>query len=205
MSPAAAGSRAESYQQGSEVLFVTCRPFFGRSGPGVGAAGGHWRGTHHHRGTREGLPSNARVRYSATTPRRLGRQPNDIVASGRPRRRPLPIAVALLPRQPIHALPGTPVLSPSVLRWTENHSLGAVAVPSGCSMGAVAVHEIGSRSTSAPVRPLLPQFIGAVAVRLYNHSLCTVTKGGREAVRNGGDNAAKAGAEGFQTSKRGRK
>ena len=29
----------------------------------------------------------------------------------------------------------------SVVRWTENHSLGAVAVPSGCSIGAVAVRE----------------------------------------------------------------
>jgi len=93
----------------------------------------------------------------------------------------------------------------SVLRWTENHSPGAVAVPSGCSIGAVAVHETAHRSTSAPVRPLSPQFIGAVAVRLYNHSLCTVAKGGREAVRTGRDDTAKARADGSQTSKRGRK
>jgi hypothetical protein len=73
----------------------------------------------------------------------------------------------------------------SVLRWTENHSLGAVAVPSGCFIGAVAGHEIGHRSISAPVRPLSPQFIGAVAVRLYNHSLCTRERGGRDAIRNG--------------------
>jgi len=96
-------------------------------------------------------------------------------------------------------------VAPSVLRWTENHSLGAVAVPSGCSIGAVAVHEIGHRSTSAPVRPVLPQFIGAVAVRLYNHSLCTAERGGRDTIRNRRDNTAKAGADGFPTSNRGRK
>ncbi len=75
---------------------------------------------------------------------------------------------------------GGPNVAPSVLRWTENHSPVAAAVPSGCSIGAVAVHEIGHRSTSAPVRPLLPQFIGAVAVRLYNHSLCTAQQDGRQ-------------------------
>jgi hypothetical protein len=70
----------------------------------------------------------------------------------------------------------------SVLRWTENHCLGAVAVPSWCSIGAVAVHETALRSISAPVRPISPQFIGAVAVRLYNHSLCTAKRAGRDAV-----------------------
>ena len=96
-------------------------------------------------------------------------------------------------------------VAPSVLRWTENHSPGAVAVPSGCSIGAVAVHEIGSRSTSEPVRPVSPQFIGAVAVRLYNHSLCTARLAGRDAIRSGGDDNANAGSNGFQTPKRGQK
>jgi len=31
-------------------------------------------------------------------------------------------------------------LPPSVLRWTEKHSLGAVAVPSGCLIGAAVRH-----------------------------------------------------------------
>jgi hypothetical protein len=93
----------------------------------------------------------------------------------------------------------------SVLRWNEKRSPGSVAVPSGCSIGSVAVHETIHRSISAPVRPISPQFIGAVAVRLYNHSLCTAERGGRDAIRNRRDNTAKAGAEGFPTSNRGRK
>jgi len=71
-------------------------------------------------------------------------------------------------------------VAPSVLRWTEKQSLGAVAVPSGCSIGAAAVRSRRHRSIAAPVRPLSPQFIGAVAVRLYNHSLCTPWKAGAE-------------------------
>jgi len=144
----------------------------------------------------EGLPSNARVRYSAETHRGLGRNPSMSPTLVDLRRRSLPNRVGLLPRRITEALRVLPILQPSVLRWTENHSPGAVAVPSGCSIGAVAVHEIGRRSTSAPVRPLSPQFIGAVAVRLYNHSLCTVTKDGREAVRSGRASTADAGAEG---------
>src|SRR5258707_1346694 len=89
------------------------------------------------------------------------------------RRRPLPNAFDLLMRWTTEAAGVPQFLSPSVLRWTEKRSPGAVAVPSGCSIGAVAVHENGHRSTSAPVRLLSPQFVGAVAVRLYNHSLCT--------------------------------
>src|SRR6266436_2061680 len=50
---------------------------------------------------------------------------------------------------------------------------GAAAVPSGCSIGAVAVRRRRHRSTSAPVRAVSVPFIGAVAVRLYYHSLCT--------------------------------
>jgi hypothetical protein len=64
-------------------------------------------------------------------------------------------------------------VAPSVLYRSEKQSLGAVAVPSGCSIGAVAVRSRRHRSISAPVRAISPQFIGAVAVRLYNHSLCT--------------------------------
>jgi hypothetical protein len=106
------------------------------------------------------------------------------------RRRPLCNAVDLLPRRMNEAarLPQFPPRS--VLRWTEKRSPGAVAVPSGCSIGAVAVHEIAHRSTSAPVSPISPQFIGAVAVRLYNHSLCTSELGEREAIREGGLMAA---------------
>ena len=89
------------------------------------------------------------------------------------RRRPLPNRVGVLTRRMTEAAARAKFLSPSVLRWNEKRSPGAVAVPSGCSIGAVAVHETAHRSTSAPVRPLSPQFIGAVAVRLYNHSLCT--------------------------------
>jgi hypothetical protein len=121
------------------------------------------------------------------------------------RRRPLPNAFDLLIRWTTEAA-GVPQLpSPSVLRWNEKRSPGSVAVPSGYSIGAVAVHETALRSISAPVRPISPHFIGAVAVRLYNHSLCTRERGGRDAIRNGGDNSAKAGADGSQTSKRGRK
>ena len=121
------------------------------------------------------------------------------------RRRPLPNAFDLLMRWTTEVAGVPQSLSPSVLRWNEKRSPGSVAVPSGCFIGAVAVHETAHRSASAPVRPLSPQFIGAVAVRLYNHSLCTVTEGGRETVRTGRDNTAKAGADGSQTSKRGRK
>ena len=121
------------------------------------------------------------------------------------RRRPLPNAFDLLMRWTTEAARVPQFLSPSVLRWNEKRSPGSVAVPSGYSIGSVAVHETAHRSTSAPVRPVSPQFIGAVAVRLYNHSLCTAERGGREAIRNGGDNSAKAGADGSQTSKRGRK
>jgi hypothetical protein len=122
-----------------------------------------------------------------------------------PRRRPFPNAVDLLPRRLTKALRRCPVLSSSVLRWNEKRSPGSVAVPSGYSIGSVAILKTALRSASAPVRPISPQFIGAVAVRLYNHSLCTRERGGRDAIRNGGDNSAKARADGSQTSKRGRK
>ena len=171
---------------------------------GVGAASGHWRSTHH-RGTTEGLPSNARVGYSAKSALGLPEEPmnsSPLLGHCNASRRTRSIFGSV--EFPCGRYGGRNV-APSVLRWTENHSLGAVAVPSGCSIGAVAVLETTHRSISAPVRPVSPQFIGSVAVRLYNHSLCTGERGGRDATRNGADNSAKAGADGSQTSKRGRK
>jgi hypothetical protein len=109
------------------------------------------------------------------------------------RRRSLPNRVGVLPRRMTEAARVPQFLSPSVPRWNEKRSPGSVAVPSGYSIGSVAILKTALRSTSAPVRPISPQFIGAVAVRLYNHSLCTVAKGGREAVGIGRDNTAKAG------------
>jgi hypothetical protein len=93
----------------------------------------------------------------------------------------------------------------SVLGWNEKRSPGSVAVPSGCFIGSVAVHKNALRSASAPVKPISPQFIGSVAVRLYNHSLCTVSEDGREAGRSGGDDNAGAAADGSQRFERGRK
>ena len=152
------------------------------SGAGVGEAGSHRRGTHG-QGTTEGLSSNARVGYSAKSAVGLPEEPMNSS----------PLLGHHSASRRIHSIFGSVEfrcggyggrnVAPSVLRWTENHSLGAVADPSGCSIGAVAVHEIAHRSTSAPVRPISPQFIGAVAVRLYNHSLCTAERAGRDADR----------------------
>jgi hypothetical protein len=100
---------------------------------------------------------------------------------------------------------GSRNVAASVLGWNEKRSPGSVAVPSGCSIGSVAVHKNALRSASAPVKPISPQFIGSVAVRLYNHSLCTVSEDGREAGRSGGDDNAGAAADGSQRFERGRK
>jgi hypothetical protein len=124
-------------------------------------------------GNQESLASNVHVGYSANLP--VGAPgAHKVIASPTPPRRlagahgPFLVASDL----PYHQ-PARRNVAPSVLKWTEKQSLGAVAVPSGCSIGAVAVRSCRHRSISAPVRPVLSQFIGAVAVRLYNHSLCT--------------------------------
>src|SRR5215475_5405139 len=99
----------------------------------------------------------------------------------------------LLMRWRVETPPVLQFPSPSVLRWTEKRVPGTVAVPSVCSIGAVADHETALRSTSVPVRPVSPQFIGAVAVRLYNHSLCARCCSGREGKQLSERSAAPAG------------
>ena len=114
----------------------------------------------------EGLPSSARTRYSAKSVVGLPEGPmNSSRLLGHRSASPRI-------RSPLARYTGRNV-APSVLRWTENHSPGAVAVPSGCSIGAVAVHEIGPRPYLSTCRgPFRHKFVGAVVVvRLYNHSL----------------------------------